>query len=720
MDVSVEEKEFELKDYWFVLLKRKWIIITFFFVLLLGTIIFSFLRPPIYKATCSVLIERESPQVLDFQELYPLERMRSEYFETQYQIIKSRSIAEKVVKRIGFDKKADNLDKAIEGFQKSTIVEPVEESMLANISVIGKNPELITKAVNTLAEAYIKNNLEIKLKAYNDTAYWFSKQLPELKEKLEKSEVVLQQYKEREGIVSFEERQSIIMDELEKINTEYIKVKTERIKMETTLNELRKLSGDAKNLETIPEILEDDLIKSLKEKYITLETELNRISKLYKPKHPERISKEYQLSQLRERINEEIKKIVSSIRSEHDILLAKERNLKAALDEQNRKALDLNKKAIQNNILQREADINKQIYDSVLNRSKETELTKVLETNNIKLVDKAIVPKNPIIPNMKKNMLIAIIFGMLGGLGIAFFLEYMDKSIKIPQDVERFLEIPLLGVIPAFDSLSPPIKRFSIDFLKKKEGRKKKRAPSKNQLITIEEPNSLASEAYRTLRTNLLFSANEKDLHSLLITSVISNEGKSTVVANLGIILTYLKQKVLIIDADLRNPTLHRVFGASNSSGLLSFLQNHSSYKDIIQSTQIENLDIITSGGKATNPSELLDSNLMRQLIKDVSKKYNFILIDTVTATSLPDAVILSSMVDGVLLVHMPGSSDRILLKYVKKRFLNAGIEIYGVILNNLKTKHKSSYYYPYLYSYYDYYIKEREGQKESDKKRPS
>jgi len=343
-------------------------------------------------------------------------------------------------------------------------------------------------------------------------------------------------------------------------------------------------------------------------------------------------------------------------------------------------------------------------------------LTKVLEANNIKLVDKSIVPKAPISPNIKKNLLIALIFGLLGGVGIAFFVEYMDKSIKIPQEVEQILKLPLLGVIPAFDSLMPPVKRFGADLFKKMGRHKKKRPPSTRRLITIEEPTSLASEAYRTLRTNLLFSANEKGLHSLLITSAISNEGKSTVAANLAVILTYLKQKILIIDADLRNPTLHKVFRKNNTQGLKTFLQDHLSYKDIIQNTQVANLDIITSGGRSTEPSELLDSALMRQLIKDMNKEYNLVLIDTVTATSLPDSVILSSMVDGVLLVHLPGSADRTLLKYVKKRFLSAGVEINGVILNNVRTQYKSSYYYPYIYSYYDYYFKETEEQKEADK----
>jgi succinoglycan biosynthesis transport protein ExoP len=714
MEKPYEEKEFNLKDYWLVIVKRKWIIIVFSIVLLVGTIIFSYIQKPIYKATCKVIIEKEGPQVLNFEELYPMDRMKVEYYETQYQVIKSRTLAEKVVKRLGLDKRAHNYEKAVQAFQKSILVEPLSDSMVVQISIVGKEPAQITTTVNTLAEVYIEHNLEIKLEAYNDTANWFSKQLPELKDKLEKSELALQQYKEKEGIVSFEDRQSLVMDELQRINSEYIKIKAERIETQTTLEELNKLSVDAKSLESFPAVLEDGLIKKLKENYITLETELNRISKLYKPKHPERISKEYQLEQLRERINEEIQKIVNRIRSEYDILIAKEKELKAALAEQNRKALELNKKAIQYNVLQREANINKQIYDSVLNRSKETELTKVSEASNIKLLDKAIVPKAPISPNIKKNMLIALIFALLGGVGIAFFIEYIDKSIKSPLDVEEYLELPLLGVIPSFESLSPSSKKFSLDILKRKEKLKRKKYSIEKQLITIIEPTSIATEAYRNLRTNILFSANEEGLSSLLVSSAIANEGKSTIVANLGVILTYLKQKVLIIDADLRHPTMHKIFEKDNSKGLISFLEDNSSYEEIIQKTKVENLDIITSGGKTTQSSELIDSGQMQRLIKDMSKKYDLVLLDSITASSLPDAIVLSTMVNGVILVHLPGSADRSLINHIKKRFVNVGAKIYGVILNNLKIQRQSYYYYPYLHSYYEYYFKENKEQKKT------
>jgi capsular exopolysaccharide synthesis family protein len=715
MEKSYEEKEFNIKDYSLIIIKRKWIIIVFSIVLLAGTAIFSYLQTPFYQATCQVIIEKENPQVLNFQELYPIDRMKNEYYETQYQVIKSRTLTEKVVKKLKLDKRASNLEEAVQAFQKSILVEPQPDSMVVQISIVGKDPAQITKAVNTLAEVYIEYNMEIKLKAYNDTAKWFSKQLPELKERLAKSELAVQQYKEKEGIVSFEDRQSTIMDELQRINSEYSNIKTERIEKQTTLGELNKLSGDAKSLESFPAVLDDGLIKKLKENYITLETELNRVSKLYKPKHPERVSKEYQLEQLRERISEETQKIVNRIKSEYDISVAKEKELKAALDEQNSKALELNKKAIQYKVLQRETDINKQIYDSVLNRSKETEVTKVLEASNIKLLDNAVVPKTPISPNIQKNMLIALIFALLGGVSIAFFIEYIDKSIKSPDDVEQYLELPLLGVIPSFETLLPTYKRFGLDIFKGKEKQKRKKYSTENQLITMTDPTSIATEAYRNLRTNILFSANEEGLNSLLISSAIANEGKSTIVANLGVIFTYLKQKVLIIDADLRHPTIHKIFEKDNSIGLLTFLENSCSYGDIIQKTKVENLDIITSGGKTTQSSELIDSSQMQQLIRDMSKKYNLVLIDSVTAASLPDAIVLSTMVNGVIIIHLPGGSDRSLINHIKKRFLNAGAKIYGVILNNLKIQTQSHYYYPYLHSYYEYYFKESKEKKKTD-----
>jgi capsular exopolysaccharide synthesis family protein len=705
------EKSFELKDYWLIIAKRKWYVMIFFLAIVIGTFIFSFMQKNIYKATCTVIIEKENPQVLNFQELYPLERTKWEYYETQYQIIKSRSIMEKTVKKLGLDKKEGGLQRAIQKFTRSLKVEPKDGSALVMISITGENATQITKAVNTLAEVYIENNMEIKHKTYNDTAKWFKKQLPALKVKLEKSELALQLYKEKQGIVSFEDKQSIIMDELKKINSDYISIKTERIAMQTVIDRLNKLSRDPKELESFPYILKDDLTKKLKQQYIALETELNRISKLYKQKHPEIVSREYQLAQLRKRIDEEIQNIIMRIRSEYNMLLAKERELKKALEQQNVKALELQDKTIQYSVLKREADINREIYHSVLNRSKETELTKMLETNNIKLVDRAIKPKAPIKPNKKKNIFIAIIFGLLGGVSLAFFIEYIDKSIKSAYDVEFHLNLPTIEIIPSFKSSSQLTKGSASGLHEQKVRDKKEDYNIKNSLITITEPTSIASEAYRSLRTKLLYFSNENKINSLLISSAVVDEGKSTITANLGVILTYLKQKILIIDADFRKPTLHKIFEVENSKGLIDFLENQSKYKEIIQQTQINNLDIITSGGKSAKSAELLDSNLMRNLIKDMSKIYNLIFIDSTIATTLPDAIILASMVNAVMLVHKPGSSDRNLLKHVKKRFLDVGAKILGVILNNIDLHKQSGYFHSY--SYYNHYLKNIEKEAE-------
>jgi len=412
---------------------------------------------------------------------------------------------------------------------------------------------------------------------------------------------------------------------------------------------------------------------------------MSELSKKYGQKHPRMVAIESELNTLQKRRTQEVSRVINSLRNEYRVVLAKENFLKAALAKQKKDSLELNQKAIEYGVLRREAESARYMYELLIKRFKETSLTEDMKTGNIRIIDRAEVPKDPVKPKKKLNVFLAIILGLFTGIGLAFFFEYLDNTIKIPEDVKQHLKIPYLGLTPLFST----------------ENKWNLRDDTSPELVTFNYPRSTASESYRGIRTNILFSSAESAPQVILITSAGPQEGKTITTVNLAVTMAQADSKVIILDCDMRRPQIHKLFGIAKDHGVSNLLVGTSDAGGAIIHTRIPNLDVIPCGSIPPNPSELLGSTRMATLLDALRKDYAHILIDSPPSTAVTDAVVLSKSVDGVILVISAGHTAREIVKNGVAQFGAVGAHILGAVLNGVDMGRDGYHYYQYYYYYY-------------------
>ena len=737
--VLVFEEEIKLRDYLHILRKRRWLIISIVFVIVTSITILTFRQIPVYQATTRILIEKETPNVLSFKEVLDLDTSDQDYYQTQYKILKSRSLAKLVIQQLGIpqqqiskelaeetfsirgyisvlltsvrnvlgfyepkplseDEKLEEAEEqVIKNFLSMIEINPIRGSRLVDISAKSTNRKQTALVANALAEVYIEQNLESKLAASKDAVRWLAKEVGITQKKVADSESALQEYKEQHGILSFEERQNIVMQKLSELNTAVNEVKIKRSAIEAEYRQIQKY-GTAK-LESIPQVINNPLIQELKVELSNLETQLSELQKKFRSKHPNVSAVKSQITSARKRLNGEIQRIFTSIKSEYDVARAQERELMKMLEQQKREAQELNQKAIRYGELEREVESNRRIYNALLQRTKETSVTERLQTNNIRIVDRATVPNTPIAPKKIQNVFLAIVIGLIMGISVAFFFEYLDNSIRTSEDIEQYLDIPFLGIIPKVAV------RGSISNGKR----------SSPDTIVAVDPKSNASEAYRSLRTNVTFSLLNDDYFPLnqgavlLITSPGPSEGKSCIVANLGIAMAQSGSKTLIIDCDFRKPVIHKIFNLKNERGFTDMLTRvrTNGSKIGVKRTNVKNLDVIPCGTVPPNPSELLGSTVARIIIEALAEKYDKIIIDSPPVNTVTDPVILSRIADGVIFIMRAGETKRDIAQRARDQLRSVEAPILGGVLNSVDLK-KERYYYHYYSYYYNHYYGEK------------
>lgn len=729
------EEKTDIRDYLRVIMKRRWTVITFFAVLVITVAIHSFTVTPIYEATTRLVIDKENPNVISIQEVMAVDASGTDYYQTQYKIIESRTVAREVIKRLHleeneefFPKPNDNfvsnlknsVFKTIASWKESIVsllrtekedvtsgirkeyesdspfvsdfikrikVSPIRNSRLVDVSFQAKDPVLASKIVNTLANAYINQNLDIKLRAVQDAVGWLHNRIEDERKRVEKAEQALLRYKEKHGIVTdfSSDVERITAQKLAEMNTQLVEAETKRVEAETRYKQAMALEGTPDMLDSIPEVLDNKLIQEIKTMEVDLYKRMSELSKKYGQKHPKMVAIESELKTLQKRRAQEVDRVINSLRNEYKVALAKENSLKAALAKQKKESLDLNQKAIEYGVLRREAESARNMYELLIKRFKETSITEDMRTGNIRVVDKAEVPKNPVKPRKKLNIILAIIVGLVMGIGMAFFFEYLDNTIKIPDDIESHLNIPYLGSVPAI----------TIDSDGKPD------SETKAELVTLHSPQSMASEAYRGIRTSVLFSSVESIPKAILISSSGPKEGKTITATNLAIAMAQSGSKVIILDCDLRKPKIHEVFGISRDQGVTNLLVGNSDIKEAIFHTEIRKLDVIPCGPIPPNPSELLGSKRMLSFLKILRKTYARIIIDSAPITVFTDGVVLSKHVDGVVLVVRANDTAREIAQDGVSHLQNVGAHILGAILNGVDMDRYGYYYNQYYHYYY-------------------
>lgn len=716
----MEEKEIHIRDYLRIINKRRYAIIVFAVILFLLATAVTFIMTPQYEASTQLLIEDLKPDSLsrDSQD----NRRDPEFLATQYEVIKSKSVAYKVVDQLSLDTKyasyftdiskdssqkksriktfitalkrlfglgasetanTDHSDdiRALKDLIADVISEnieviPVRLSRVVEVSFSTPDPILSSMIVNAIAKAYMDELLEIKLNIDSYKLKWMNEKADGERQKLERSEKALQQYMESNNIITIEGRIAETPERLSELSTQLVSAETKRKELESLYNQVKKV--DIESAVVIPTIASNPSFASLRESILKAEQNIIELSKKYGKNHPAMIAATENLNGLKKLQQNEVKNIVETIKKDYELAKTNEENIKKSLEQTKTDATQLNEKSIQYNILKRDAETNRGLYDALTTKLKEQNITGEVQTVNVWVLEEAQPPKFPSKPNKKLNVLLGLIFGICGGIGFAFFIEYLDPTIKSLDEIEPHLGLPILGTV----------------FLMKL---KKKRIID----LMVENPNSAFAERYKAIRTAIMLSSADNAPKSVLITSAAPKDGKTTTAVNLSLAMVQFKHNVLLIDADLRNPQIHNLFGLDNTEGLSSYAAGLNQ-GDIIKVGPLPNLHIITSGPIPPNPSEIISSKRIRELIEEMSKKYDMIIFDSAPSLHVTDSLILSKYVEGTILVVRAGKTNYAMIRNCIKSLRDINSRLLGVIFNGLDVKETG--YYRYYGDYGKYY----------------
>ena len=725
LDVSPEEAP-HLLDYWQVVLKRRWTVLACLFVVFATVAIGTLKKKPIYEAKVELEINPEEPQVLNFKEISqaaPTVDVDS-YRETQYKVLQSRTLAERVVNDLRLyqlpefyrnrgifglfqsnpkkipsrwdpgtpDPSIDAYRNAVSYFRNSVDVSPVRRSNLVDVTFDSYDPQLAALAANKLADDYIKQNLQVKWDETVQASEWLQGKLVELKGKLEKAEDNLQAYATRNGIVFISEKENMVNARLEGLLTEYTKAQTERYSKGSLYSLVQ--SGKVQDL---PGVLDNRLVQDLEEKLADSEKEYAQATTWVKPDYPRARQIQKQINSLQAKIEKEKRAVIQNISDNFHTAVQHESFLAKAVENQKKDVQDIANRSIQYNILKREVDTNKQLYEGLLQRMKEAQVSAGLKASNIRIVDSAEVPKYPAKPRVFLNLFLGAVLGLGVGVGLAFFQEYLDKTLKTPEEVEKLLRLPSLGVLP----------RFALNGSGKGSGQEDLVIAAPEDKVAIApaiqtDPETV--EAYRSLRTSILLSASPVP-RLLLVTSALPGEGKTTTTVNLGATLASLGSRVVIVDCDMRRPACHRSAGVENKPGFVQCLTGHVGLAEaVLPVPGVPNLSVIPCGPIPPNPAEVLSSRVTGELLHKLRNEFEYVLVDSPPLLSVADSRILATLTEAAILVTRAFETPYDVIWRARALLYGAGARILGVALNDVdlqRESYGSNSYYRYGYGGY-------------------
>ena len=554
-----------------------------------------------------------------------------------------------------------------------TIV-PISETSVIELRYTSEAPQLAANIVNTLTDAYIEQNLGFKFRASQEAARWLDEQLGEQQKKVEASERELQAYRERAGSLSLGDGQSIVLQRLTDLNASVTRARTERIEKEALYKQLEAVQHDPSALDSIPAVFSNGFIQGLKSNLAELQRQRAKLAQSLGPKHPSMVALDSDIESTRAKLQTEVGNLVEASHQDYLAAQAQEDSLAATLEDAKQKAQALNRQTLGYGVVEKEAESNRQIYQSLLQRANETAVSAQLKVSNARVVDRAEVPTAPVSPRVGLNMLIGLLGGMLMAIGMALLLERWDNRIKLPADVATHLHVPFFGMLPRVPA------------------RILKGAPP---LINNGVPPAFA-EAFRAIRTNVLFSGVNDHARSLVVTSAAAGEGKSTVAANLAIALAKNGKRVLLIDADMRQPTLHTLVTGRREPGLSNVLVGNAKPSAAIVHTKISSLWLLPSGRCPPNPSELLGSKRFEELLKKLTVHFDWVVLDAPPVLPVTDAAVLAQQAGILVFVVNASRTRRQAVQTALDRLDAAGVKVTGVVLNGADLDR-----HPYCYGHY-------------------
>jgi succinoglycan biosynthesis transport protein ExoP len=728
------------KRYLFIMRRHMWPALT---VLLISTtlgLVRAFKAPPIYEATAKILVERQRPRVLRIEDAADSGALwwGPEYYRTQEQLVRTRAVLDLALENPGlrelFDAKSvensavsgsaytrfRHLLKALLGIPAPLPLEPWErlqaavrakhvmDTQFVLVQSSHTDPQKAALIANAVAAAFVRYHTLRRMEVSNDVFLYLEEQKNKEERALRESEEELQRYRESTKITALstsEETEHPVIKRLTLLNDELTQTQLKRIELESqskTIGEAMRtdkarLTTRNESLFSIPAVQSDPTVAQLRSALVAAESDRAALAEIYGPEHPRMQAVLSRIESLQSELQQALNTVHASLTTQVQMLRDKEQALQDQYEEQNRLALDLGRESLTFQRLQNEADRHRKLYDVLVQRMREVELSSDYTRTNVELVEQAGVPKVPSAPNKPRMVMTAVMLGLLLSIGLALFLEHADDTVRTPDDLELRVGIPVLGFIP------------EVIVNKNVESKSAYRA-----LVCALEPGSSAIEAFRNIRTSLFFAGPAEESRLLVITSGGPGEGKTMVACNLALVIAQSGKRVLLMDADFRRPQIHRNFSLDNKVGLSSVLVGEKTLEEAVQKTVhdvniIENLDILTSGPSPLNPTELLESSAVQRMLQDLRHKYDRVIVDAPPVLFVSDASILSTVADGVIVVVRANRNTRAQALRARKQLDKVSARIIGGILNGVRVMRFGHYYSDFYYHGYaryrsDYY----------------
>jgi len=705
-----EEEQGGLDWQWYLraLLRRKWWIVAIAAVVVVLAGLWTLRQTPIYAASASLVIDISAPSYLGEQvqnasgDEYGNYWLNRDFMGTQFRIIESRAVAQRVVERLGLQSDAEFLGvgkkadpeaqsaqlaaiDAIEVLQRRISIVPEKDTRIVHIRVEDPDANRAALLANEVADAYIAESLALKLRTSESASAWLEERLADLETKSKKSEVALYEFKKDSDVLTtaLDDRLSIVSSSLSAYNTSLTEVRTRiaALKARTeAFAQLRKSSpDDARWAEGLPGA-DERMLGSLRSSLMDVTTQCVELAARYLPEHPALKACLAKQAVTQENLDRELKNRIRAAQTELAEAVANERNLTALVESTKAEAFEVNKKQIEFDRLKREADNDQRLYDVVLKRLKDIELSGMLRTTNVRNLDAARPSLVPVSPDVKKNLLSALVAGLVLGVGVVLAREFLDSTVKTQEDIEDRLKVPFLGLFPLVGEAAEGTGSKSRDF------------------FVFEHPNSPAAECVRAIRTNLLFATPDEPFKTLVVTSSGPEEGKSTISISLAVAMAQSGSRVLLVDTDMRRPRLHKALGVPNNVGVSSLIVNEGTLDAAVKSTDVPNLFVLPCGPIPPNPAELLHAQGFHRLLGEISEKFDRVIFDSPPVNAVADAVVLAAQVDGVVLVLKALQTQRELAKRGIRALRDVNANVLGAVLNQVDVE--SNTYGGYSMSY--------------------
>src|SRR3989454_2969691 len=631
-DMALHEEKINVRHYWHVILERRWLVIAAFCSVFALCLIYLFKATRIYQASTRIQIDRESDNVLNIKDVFSVDGREQDYLQTQYKNLQSRTLIESVVGKLKLDKdpryaKSVDLSRAV---SDDITIAPIRLSRLMDVKVQHPNPQQAAAIANTLVETFIQQNLDQKMSKSIEALRWLKNEADALERDVEEKDLALQLYRVEKKMVSLGDSQNIVLQALKQAQADLDKARSDAATAQNLNEEVERLLKDGTSINAIPRVANDLLIQDMRKTLSEREALLANLLKRYKDKYPDVIRVREEIASLKDSIQKESQKVRDAIAAGADLAKAKEASMAAELKKKEQESFELSQLRIQYDVLSRQADQSKLLYNVVLQRMKETDLTSKDKAQNMRVVDHAVVPMNPIKPRVVLTLFLGVIGGLAVAIGLAFFVNYLDDSIKSQDDVETYLRLPFLGYVPN-------IKTNSL---------------VERDLQAHMHPRSTASEGFRTIRAAISLMPKADKFRILTVTSTIPSEGKSLLASNIAVVNAQTGLKTLLVDADLRRPSVHKAFQLHSPIGLSAYLTEEiTRFDECIHSTEVPNLDVVCCGSIPSSPSELIGSKRMMQFLQEVRLRYDRIVLDCAPVSAVSDPLVLAAKSDGVLFV---------------------------------------------------------------------